>query len=214
MKVQRYTIVDICWTLFYSNTTLDFLDFAITDEAYINMRRCYNRTLLKYFNLVIYKLFRRDIMREKAVSFLRGKTREELQVLASDFYQQKLVDRKITPIWQLLPKHNIIIASGTLDIIASIVAQHLNADKVLASQLQYDNKQISTGRFKDFLFNKKNIAEQYRCFNIFTDNLTDIDLVNKSEYAYIVEYGNIQRWKKHLTKKDNIIFIHAEQKRY
>ncbi|MBQ9704662.1 MAG: haloacid dehalogenase-like hydrolase [Paludibacteraceae bacterium] len=209
-----YTFVDICWTLFYSNTTFDFLDFCVQDEAYLRLRRRFKRPFFRYMNLLLYKAFRYDTLRIKAVAFLRGKTRSELQQLAEAFYKSRLEPNKIEPVWQLLPDKDIVIASGTLDVIADTVARRLPVREVYASCLEYDKNDVCTGRFRDFLLDKDRLAGNYGNYTIFTDNLTDAALVRNARHAYIVTYGNRRRWERQLPQETPTTYIHADRQRY
>ena len=213
MTEQRYTLVDVCWTLFYSNTTFDFLDFTIKDDRYIRLRRIGKSWLGRKLNLLIYKLFRYDWLRSRSLRYLAGKSRSELLELAERFYRDYLLPRRIEPVWQLLPKTDIVIVSGTLDIIAQTVARHLGAEAYFATETAFEDD-VFTGRFNDLLLTKASALPQYSDYDIITDNLTDIDLVRKARKATIVLYNNRHRWAAVLPPDANCIFIDAEQPRY
>lgn len=209
------TYSDICWTLFYSNTTLDFLDFCLSqDENYSRLKRRFRLPLMRQFNLLLFRLMGRDLFREKAVACLKGKTREELLTEAERFYQQYLVPRKIDEIWDFLHDTHPVLLSGTLDIIAEVVALHIGAQNYHASPLLFDENNRCTGRFRDFLLQKSSLADMPEVYDYCTDNLTDLPLVRSARRALIVEYHNQQRWQKHLTNKNNITYIHARTDRY
>lgn len=213
---QRHTIlVDICWTLFYSNTTFDFLDYLLTNKSYHFIKVLFRLPLIKELNILIYKLTGKDIFRNICVKYLRGYTHKELMHKAESFYNDYLEPRKIEEVWQLLNEDKeIVLVSGTLDIIAETVAQHLHATTYYASQLIYNAEEICTGKYQDFLLNKSTIRESYRHFDIITDNLTDYPLVLQAGHTTIVEYNNQKRWQKRTHNLTNITYIHADRQRY
>ncbi len=205
----RYTIVDICWTLFSSNTTFDFLDSLLSGNAsYQRLRRIFRTRIGKTFNLLVYRLLHYDIQRHLAVRYLRGKSRQQLQEKAEIFYQQYLLPRKIDKIWQRLPEENIIIASGTLDVIAHTVARHIGAKQVYASELIYKDD-ICSGKLHDILLNKHTLTPNIKNYDIFTDNLSDISLVSRAQNAVILTYNNTKRWQKRLSREQRNKTKHA-----
>ncbi|MCM1035307.1 MAG: hypothetical protein NC038_06780 [Paludibacter sp.] len=162
-----------------------------------------------YLNILIYKLFNRDLQRTLCLRFLRGYSKTELEEKAELFYQQLLVPLKIMPVWNVLPQQNLVLVSGTLDIIASVVATHTGAIGYHSSELEYENG-YCTGRLRnDFLKQKSSISHLYPQYDVITDNLSDIALVSHAEKAYIVVYQNQNRWNKQTHYLQNITYIHA-----
>ena len=213
MTEQRYTLVDVCWTLFYSNTTFDFLDFVVKDKGYKHLRRIGKSWLGQKTNVLLYKLFRYDLQRSCGLRYLKGKSRSELEALAEQFYQEYLTSRRIEPVWQLLPKTNIVIVSGTLDIIAETVARHIGADAFYATEMVYDANDF-TGKFNDLLLTKSSAIPHYDNYDIITDNLTDSELVRKAHKATIIAYNNRNRWAALLPPDIDVTYIDAREQRY
>lgn len=213
MAEQHYTLIDVCWTLFYSNTTFDFLDFAIKDKRYNRLRKFRTSWIGRKANLLIYKLFRYDWMRSRSVRYLAGMSRIELQDLAERFYQEYLIPRRIEQVWQQLPGTNLVIVSGTLDIIAQTVSRHLGTNRYHATEMVFTND-IFTGKFNDRLLTKASAFPHYDNYDIITDNLTDIDLVRKAQKATIVLYNNRHRWAAILPPDANITYIETAEQRY
>ena len=85
MKEDRTILVDICWTLFYSNTTYDFLHIRGNK-----------------FNSLIYKLFGIDLVRSRAIRAFKRLPADEQQARVEQFYTDFLLSRKITPVWQMI----------------------------------------------------------------------------------------------------------------
>lgn len=213
MNRTNKILVDICWTLFYSNTTIDFLDFIIKDKNYIRLRKFFSSYFGKVINLFIYKLLHYDYQRTHALKYLKGYHRKELLILAEQFYNDYLLPRRIDTIWTLLHKKEIILVSGTIDIIAETIASHLGAKVYYASQLYFQDN-VCTGKYSDFLLTKSNVLQHYKHLDIITDNLTDIELIRQSHSATIIIYNNQKRWNTLLKNITNITFIYANQSRY
>ena len=213
MKTKNTILVDICWTLFSSNTTFDFLDFIVQDKGYIRMRKFYSSWFGRRLNLLIYKLFHHDCQRSHGIKYLQGYTYQQLQQLAEQFYHEYLLPRRIAPVWTLLEGREIILVSGTLDIIAQTIASHLHASAYHASKLHYQDN-ICTGQYEDLLLTKKRVLQHYTVYDIITDNLTDIDLIRRAQHATNVTYNNQKRREKLLNAKPNTTYIHVPQSRY
>ena len=213
MTEQRYTLVDVCWTLFYSNTTFDFLDFVVKDKSYKHLRWMGKTWLGRKMNLLLYKLFHYDLQRSRGLRYLKGKSRSDLEAMAEQFYQEFLTPRRIEPVWQLLPQTNIVIVSGTLDIIAETVARHIGADAFYATEMVYDANGF-TGKFNDLLLTKSSAIPHYNDYDIITDNLTDSELVRKAHKATIIAYNNRNRWAAFLPPDIDVTYIDAREQRY
>lgn len=213
MTDKRYIFVDVCWTLFYSNTTFDFLDFAVRDRRYQRLRRIGRTWIGRKANVLLYKLFGYDRLRTRGLHYLAGKTRTELQALAEQFYSLYLVPRRIEQVWQTLPAEHLVVVSGTLDIIAKTVAEHIGAEAYYATEMLYDGE-VFTGKYRDFLLGKADVLPHYNDFDIITDNITDIDLVRHAHHATIVTYNNKSRWAAILPTDINATFIDTEQTKY
>lgn len=213
MTDKHYTLVDICWTLFYSNTTFDFLDFAVKDAGYRRLRRFGSTWFGKRLNLLLYKMFHYDWLRARCVHYLTGYTQQQLYDLAEQFYRSYLLPRQIPEIWNRMPESGIVLVSGTLDIIARTVAHQIGAEAYYATEMIYKDN-VFTGKIRDLLLTKSSALPQYGDYNIITDNLTDIDLVRKARQATIILYNNRPRWDALLSTYANITYIEAARQRY
>ena len=110
MHQGHQTLVDICWTLFYSNTTYDFLHIRGNK-----------------FNSLIYKLFGIDLVRCRAIRAFNRLPLAEQQTRVKQFYTDYLLPRKISPVWQMIEGKDIILVSQTMDLIAKTVAEYIGA---------------------------------------------------------------------------------------
>ena len=138
MKDDRTILVDICWTLFYSNTTYDFL-----------------RIRGNKFNSLIYKLFGCDLVRSCAIRKFNTLSREEQTTRVERFYNEYLEPRKIAPVWQLIEGREIVLVSQTMDIIAQTVAKHIGAKAYFATQ----NKSEVLTHYTDFDIVTDNLSD-------------------------------------------------------
>lgn len=129
MKTNRPILVDICWTLFYSNTTYDFL--------HIRGNR---------LNSLLYKLFGYDYVRARAIKKLSHCSHEQMLERAEQFYTDYLESRKIEPVWQMIAGRDIILVSQTMPVIAEVVAKHTGAKTFHSLQ----NKQDVLALYTDF----------------------------------------------------------------
>lgn len=179
MKSDRTILVDICWTLFYSNTTYDFLQIRG------------NR-----FNSLLYKLFRYDAVRSRAIKRFEQLPKAEQEARVERFYTDYLEPRKIAPVWELIEGKEIVLVSQTMDLIARTVARHIGAKAYYATQ------------------HKKEVLAHYTDFDIITDNLSDIELIKHAKHATIIMYNNQARWKKILPKGINVTFIETGREKY
>lgn len=138
MKEDRTILVDICWTLFYSNTTYDFL--LIRGNK---------------FNSLIYKLFGIDLVRSRAIRAFKRLPKDEQQARVERFYTDYLLPRKNTPVWQMIEGKDIVLVSQTMEIIAKTVAGHIGAKAYHATQ----HKEEVLSRYPDFDIITDNISD-------------------------------------------------------
>lgn len=179
MNKNRDILVDICWTLFYSNTTYDFLKIKG-----------------RWWNSLIYKLFRKDIIRSRAIKQFNRFSREEQLTCAEQFYTDYMEPRKINEVWHLIEGKDIILVSQTMDILAETVAKHIGAKAYYATQ------------------KKEEIMAHYSDFDIITDNMSDIELIKHAKNATIIIYNNLSRWKKILPPDLHVQFIETGREKY
>lgn len=190
-------LADICWTLYRSNTTFDFLDTIIAHKAY-RLLRAFFRTRIGYRgNIVLYRITHIDWQKRLAIRYLKGMSQTELEQKAKAFVWELEQTKRIESSFNVLAQLHapIIILSGTLDCIAAEVGRLLQAKAVYASPLEYHNG-ICTGQLKEDILLRKQQYVNTPPFAILTDNTTDIALVKRAEKAFIVCYSNKEWWEK------------------
>lgn len=206
-KSINYFIVDICGTLFQSNTTFDFLDFWFKKESwYQRMKRLRRYKVIGFANSIFFRLFHVDVLRSYAISQLKGYSKTELQKMSNRFYEDYLstvIHNDVVEIIEEKRKngYELIAVSATLDCIADEICQKLNIPKKFSSTLDYDKYGICTGRLKkDWLACKLvNLIEE--SINppydfVITDNYSDVDIIKNSNFSYLIQYANSRKkWK-------------------
>lgn len=196
MTEQRPILVDVCWTLYRSNTTFDFLDWLIHDPGYLRLRR-WGRSRWGHRLVVgILRLTGHDVQRMLALRYLRPYSEKTISDKAQEFVDSVLSKRQIPASWDIIRGRRVVLATGTMPFIAQVVAQQTNAETVYAGDIF-----------------KHNIRNQYTDYDILTDNISDIELVHGAQHAYIVVYNNEARWQQLLGNQPHT-FIHVDERRY
>lgn len=180
MTNARPILVDICWTLYRSNTTFDFLDWFVSDAGYKRLRRFFGLCPVRLLNLLMVRLTHYDLQRHLALRYIRHIPEKEIQAHANEFVNHVLASRRIEEAWETVQGRRVILASGTIPVIAQAVAQTIKAEKT----------------FADSLFKEKVRKSIHEAYDILTDNLSDWPLVCGANHAYIVVYNNQNRWDK------------------
>lgn len=192
---DRAFLIDICGTMFRSNTTFDFIKYYYGSNWHVKFLfslpyRIYNR--------LMFRFFKKEPLRRNLIKKLRGKTYEQLTLMAKDFCRNFLFIKENAQVINLINKKRaegcrLVIASATLDVIANSVALYYNIPECFSTTLEYDSNGACTGRIsKDLLSCKKvklkavGIVPPY--VGILTDNFSDSDIICESSEAYLVTY--------------------------
>jgi len=138
MTANRPILVDICWTLFYSNTTYDFL-----------------RIKGNRLNSLIYKLLGCDLVRRRAIRRFNTLSCDEQRARAEQFYAEYLAPRKIDEVWRRIKDRDIILVSQTMDVIAQVVAEQVGAKAYFATQ----KKEEVLAHYTDFDIITDNLSD-------------------------------------------------------
>lgn len=194
---DRPLFTDICWTLYRSNTTFDFLDQIVISPHYRRIRRIFSTTMGKYINLLILKLFHFDLQRSLALRFIRHIDNAPLLEKARTFRDTYLEQRKNTEVFDTIQGRKIVLASGTIDVLAQVVAEQLHPVQTYSSRVL-----------------KNQLLDKFTCFDIITDNTADIALIRKAHRAYIVVYDDLPRWQKLTKDLHNTQFIYVNGTKY
>lgn len=198
-------LVDICGTLYRSNTTFDFLAFFFHSKRWHKIVEAFRSIrVFMILNALVMKLLHKDILRIWAISHLDGFSHDELLQMAILFHKDFLLQRENKEVMDIIRVEKkrgkkIVIVSATLDVIADVVAEYLEADVVLSSKLSYNNNICNGCLSEDLLANKLRILTEFGenppYWGVITDNYSDADIIMKSQNAYLVQYrGRHDRW--------------------
>lgn len=193
-------IFDVCWTMYKSNTTFDFIRFIYKIENIKSFRLILlNSRIVKIIILLLGRILGRDIYRELFVGLLKGFTRQDIEFLSEKFYKNFLLKKRIDYTFDIFKKINadeILLCSASLDVVVAHIANELNVD-FFASELEFKNG-VCTGKIsKDLLGVKDQILENKKIELVVTDNLSDLSLVKKSSKSVILSTPkNVNFWKR------------------
>lgn len=168
-------LVDLCGTLYDSNTTYDFLHKYLADDP--EYRRFESKIRSLTYRLANFAL-PGDIRRTRAVSFLKGHSRPVLLAAAKEFLAGTAPIADVRQrVAQLAPNHDrTVLVSSSLDFIVEAARDILDFDDFHGAQLRYSGDTCE-GEFEDDLLGAKHhlIAREFahdRCTFI-TDNADD-----------------------------------------
>lgn len=212
--MSKIAFVDICGTLFNSNTTMDFL--SLNSSSFKKKRES---LFYKVLNKLSRTFIRYDFIRVGGVLAISGKTRAELDTAAESFYNNYLTSHVIKETHQLINDlkqqgFKIVFISATMDFIAKVIARKLNADLLFSTSLEYQNN-ICLGRISNDLLGQKHVkAREYLTqvpqpveeIVVVTDDKTDLKLAQMAQRVYVVAFNeNDNFWKKGLGIDHQII---------
>lgn len=211
---KEYFLIDICGTIFNSNTTFDFLKFYFSKKHWYKILIMIRKIkILIIINAIFMRLFQIDLLRYWALTHLKGYTKEQLSSMSDIFYKEYLTKRtnkEATEIIERMKRENkeLILVSATLDCIASAVSKNMNIPCVFSSKLAFKNNKCLGRLQHDLLANKPNVLVDNKInppyWGIITDNYSDMALIKKSQHVFLIQYSNKKNYWKHLSDKLNI----------
>lgn len=219
---RKYLISDICDTLYYSNTTFDFISYIIrAGKVSIRKRIIYHLLLDRnffFFWLLIPlgKFLRKDLHKIAAVKLLKNEKREDIRNFVNEFYWAHLESRAIRQSFDLIGKKGddvLILASSSISPVVEFISSRLEADYV-ATEVEFINE-VCTGKILNEISGRKLSALNDKLhilpeeIDIFiSDNLTDKELMSVSQNKYAVCYNQQQYEKWSDIKGINFIILY------
>lgn len=194
--MENILAVDLCDTLYRSNTTHDFLNYSFgNDENYLSLKRKNSSFMFKVINKLSNNIFKYDMSRVLITKILKDKSNADIEKLVDDFIENFLSEKKIESIHKIIDTYKtdgykVIIISASYGFIAKRIAIKLGIDECITSEAEIkDNK--FTGKVKeDILYTKfskfKNKFSSYDNLVMITDNETDYSFVKETAKSYIV----------------------------
>jgi phosphoserine phosphatase len=192
---DRAFLIDICGTMFRSNTTFDFIKYYYGSNWLVKF---WFSLPYRIYNRLMFRFLKKEPLRHNLIKKLRGKTCEQLTLMAKDFCKNFLFAKENVQIINIINKKRaeccrLVIASATLDVIANAVAAYYNIPEYFSTTLEYDSNGVCTGHIsKDLLSCKKamlkaaGVVPPYA--GVLTDNFSDCDIICESSEAYLVTY--------------------------
>jgi phosphoserine phosphatase len=210
-------LLDICGTLYDSNTTFDFLDFHFKSRGYRLFRRLTRLIIWRAFNKILFHSICLDLTRMMAVRFLKGITIKQLEDSVDAFYTDWLVHQSYEAVHSLVNGYkqegkNVVIVSATLDVIAQKVSKSLGVSEWYSTSLGVVDG-CCTGKIQvDLLSRKLPFLKSQQVFPPYyatiTDNFSDLDLIYQSNHAVIVtNQAHQAKWKKLLKLHAAVTYI-------
>lgn len=202
--------VDMCGTLFATNTTAELVMFHHARRANAARLRAVRRisksgSWLRSACVIVSKLSGFDLHRALVLWSLRGEAPETLVQSASDFVATELPRHAIPATHARLSQMRAsgwqpVLISNAIAPVVQQVAQQLNMPFV-ASELKTHNGRL-TGTLARDLTGKKRIALEGKLrgsletfkFAVITDNRSDQDLVAAADIAVLVSAGAPRTW--------------------
>ena len=195
-------VFDVCDTLFYSNTTFDYLGYVLAQKGWRGrqqlLRLLTRRWSPAYLGLAVWqKLTGADASKAAALRLLTGLPKAELYDLGQRFLTEFLGERRIAPTHALLAglagtRPRVVLLSASLDPIVAAIAEALGVEFV-SSELEYDAQERCTGRLRRELGGQKHHAlaeltgpDSALRLAVATDNFTDRELVARAASRYVV----------------------------
>ncbi|AMM51669.1 hypothetical protein TH61_11445 [Rufibacter sp. DG15C] len=201
-------VFDICDTLFLSNTTFDFIEFALGEKA-LTIRSLLFKLFTKRFSpiflclYILQKVTKVDWPKKLVLNLLKGFSKKELYTLGKLFEQRFLPSKKIEQTHQMLNNlvenhKKVVLVSASIDPVVSAIAFYLGVP-FLSSMLEYDDDGLTTGNLTFEMTGKKleNISQLLSFptakFAVATDNFSDRSLVEAAHQRFVIIYNTQAR---------------------
>lgn len=214
--MNKILAVDLCNTLYKSNTTQDFFEFSFKDnEEYKKLKSKNKNFNFKVVNKLSNKILKNDMSKKLITTALKDLESKEINSLADRFVEEFLETKKIIKAQEIIKEYkekgyHIVMISASYDFIAEAVARKLDINEVIASTADIIEGKF-TGKVKeDILYTKfSKFTDKFKGYNdliMITDNETDYDFVKKTTKSYIVIHKNNKAfWEQR--KNERLIFI-------
>jgi phosphoserine phosphatase len=188
-------VFDLCNTLYYSNTTFDFIEYILSQNHFRLKLRLFHTIYNKYspifiFLLLIEKFWIKNLIRNLAVRLLNGISRDDLYMNGEKFLKEFLCHHEISEIHSMLRKAkkfevNVYLISDSLEPVVKAVAKEFDV-QYIANKLQFFDG-CSTGRLDKEKQKIDWVSEiNYKELTVISDNKTDLDLLEKADIGYAV----------------------------
>ena len=207
IKGKEIIVFDVCDTLYYSNTTFDFLGFLFSNNWFKKTLFWFYTT--KYspvfvFLVVLSKLLKEDFVKKKSLKLLKGYPKSALESQAVVFVEDVLETKKVRETQRLLQEaikssKEVVLLSASIDVVVQAIARRLHV-KSESSLLAYENG-VCLGYLKSDLSGKKRdylALDLIDELTVYSDNYTDLSLLKAATNAVGVVCSEEQErfWRK------------------
>lgn len=210
-SIDKVALFDFCETLANFQTADKYINYVQSHSVPTNtfIRSLYNA--LNQFRIlgVLRRIFpKKSVDKRFILRQMRGRTCEEMDRLAKEYYEYKIKPNLIVPIIQKLMElqdegYEIIIVSGGYDIYLKYFAKEYDVKYVLSTTIEFKNG-ICTGRFygKDCMFDNKIdyinsiVKGNYEKWYAFSDSITDLPILELVGNPVVVSKHQSQKWAK------------------
>ena len=214
--MEKILAVDLCDTLYKSNTTQDFFNYVFAkDDLYKKLKRKNSSFSFKVVNKLSNKILKKDKSRILMTKILSGKSLGEIESLVDSFITDYLEPLKIEKVHKIISEYKtqgykVIIISASYDFIAKGIVKRLEFDDYITSEAEVLENKYTGKVSRDILYTKFNVFKNKYTVNdnlmMITDNTTDYDFVRETKKSYIViNNRNKNFWNQH--KEEKFIFV-------
>lgn len=209
MSKKKIVVFDICGTLYYSNTTFEFIQFYYDKKMKAGKRLRFKilfsrRSPLFWILLICGQILGTDLLKKLVVLSLKNQPRITVDAAAISFFHEKLHQKRICETFLLFDKFEkdqILLLSATIEPVAKAIAAFLGV-AYRATELE-ETAGLYTGKIRKELSGKKLSAlegdDVLRVAWVVSDNYSDLPLFVKSIKSIAVCYSknDINYWQKH-----------------
>ena len=207
--IDKVALFDFCETIANFQTADNYVKYV---QNHSNPTNTFIRLLYKILNQsrilgVFRRLFpKRSIDKRFILRQLKGRTYEEMDKLAKEYYDAEIKPNLISPVVMKLLEfqkegYEVIIVSGGYDIYLKYFAEAYNVKYVLSTSIEF-RKGICTGFFhgKDCMFDNKIeyikalVTGDYNKWYAFSDSITDLPMLEIVGNPIVVSRGGLQNW--------------------
>lgn len=206
-RLEKLVVFDICDTLYRSNTTFDFIRFALERQ-----KKSWKSFLLKLYTTkysplfigfyLLQKINKKDVCKTKSLGLLKGTSKQTLDNLAEQFREKYLSKRKVVQTHQMLHQFKaedatIVFLSASIDPVVRAIANAFGVT-FFCSDLAYQ-KEVFTGAIAFEMTGKKQSKlatlglDGQTELTVITDNFTDKKLMRLAKHRYAVIYSEEAR---------------------
>tara|TARA_B110000196_G_C21147514_1_gene667507 strand:- start:2962 stop:3606 length:645 start_codon:yes stop_codon:yes gene_type:complete len=192
---MKVLLIDVCHTLYESNTTFDFLEFHLRGRKKYLFDRVRRNFVFRLINKIMLMTFKKDYMRYFCMSLLKGEPLVDLECSVKEFNKRiTLIEPVVQFVNSIAHEYDkVCLISGSIDFVVENLEFPFFINSRYASKSSYSLKAslYCDGKvYSDLLFKKRDkIIGMHSGHDItfISDNYTDsecISIVNKFVAVY------------------------------